>query len=334
MTPSFIRVAQRLLPASVRQHFADAIGRLNSEQRLDDKWLADSRALDIDERLRPLHRTIHSFAWSELRRFPNLTAPENFNDRIHWLMLFDQRELAIQCSDKKGVRDFVEERVGGEHLTELYACYDTAEQFEASTLPTRCAVKTSHDSGSVFLSTSQSPIQPVDILAEIRVALATQYGTHNGEWPYALVKPCILVEELLEQPGCRQPPDIKFHCVDGKVAFIHYICDRDSEPQEIIMTPSWELLPVRIYFPVTSRELPRPANLEELIRVAEAVSAGFKYVRVDLYNLDSRIIVGELTFFPMAGTYSGYGVYQIESRMRFDLTTRLPPISDGQVRFA
>ncbi|MEO2036207.1 MAG: ATP-grasp fold amidoligase family protein, partial [Planctomycetaceae bacterium] len=174
MTPSFIRVAQRLLPASVRQHFADAIGRLNSEQRLDDKWLADSRALDIDERLRPLHRTIHSFAWSELRRFPNLTAPENFNDRIHWLMLFDQRELAIQCSDKKGVRDFVEERVGGEHLTELYACYDTAEKFEASSLPTRCAVKTSHDSGSVFLSTSQSPIQPVDILAEIRVALATQ----------------------------------------------------------------------------------------------------------------------------------------------------------------
>ncbi|MEO2036414.1 MAG: ATP-grasp fold amidoligase family protein, partial [Planctomycetaceae bacterium] len=78
----------------------------------------------------------------------------------------------------------------------------------------------------------------------------------------------------------------------------------------------------------------RPANLEELIRVAEAVSAGFKYVRVDLYNLDGRIIVGELTFFPMAGTYSGYGVYQIEPRMRFDLTTRLPPISDGQVRFA
>lgn len=44
-----------------------------------------------------------------------------------------------------------------------------------------------------------------------------------------------------------------------------------------------------------------PENLNEMISVAEHLSKGFKFLRVDLYNIKGRIYFGELTFYPAAG---------------------------------
>lgn len=44
-----------------------------------------------------------------------------------------------------------------------------------------------------------------------------------------------------------------------------------------------------------------PANLSEMISIAESLSAGFKFLRVDLYNVKGKIYFGELTFYPAAG---------------------------------
>jgi hypothetical protein len=304
------------------------------EYSIEQKWSADSSALGIDQRLRPLYMTIHRFAFAKLYRFPNLVKPENFNDRIHWLMLFDQQELEIQCSDKLKVRDFVADRVGSNHLAELLGCADTLAEFERFSLPQNSVVKTNHDSGTVFVSSDLKPYSKDAMLPRLRTALARVYGVEQGEWPYAFIKPRILIEERLEQEGATQPADVKFHCVNGRVAFIHYICERDISAKEIIFTTQWERLPVRIYFPQFVGEVPQPRRLEEMIEIAESLASGFKYVRVDLYDLGNRIVVGELTFFPMAGTYSGYGVYEIEPYMRFDLCSRKPAITDGHTIFA
>jgi hypothetical protein len=38
-----------------------------------------------------------------------------------------------------------------------------------------------------------------------------------------------------------------------------------------------------------------------MIEIAAALSAGFDFVRVDLFHTNERIIFGELTFTPLAG---------------------------------
>lgn len=40
----------------------------------------------------------------------------------------------------------------------------------------------------------------------------------------------------------------------------------------------------------------KPENGDELIAVAEKLAALFELVRVDLYNIDGRIVFSELTF--------------------------------------
>jgi len=44
-----------------------------------------------------------------------------------------------------------------------------------------------------------------------------------------------------------------------------------------------------------------PDNLTDMIKVAEELSKGFKFLRVDLYNVKDKIYFGELTFYPAAG---------------------------------
>ena len=47
----------------------------------------------------------------------------------------------------------------------------------------------------------------------------------------------------------------------------------------------------------------RPSGLEEMLEIAGILGKDFRYVRVDLYNLDGQIRFGEMTFTPA----SGYG---------------------------
>ena len=44
-----------------------------------------------------------------------------------------------------------------------------------------------------------------------------------------------------------------------------------------------------------------PYNLAEMILIAEKLSAGIPFLRVDLYNIKGKIYFGELTFFPASG---------------------------------
>lgn len=44
-----------------------------------------------------------------------------------------------------------------------------------------------------------------------------------------------------------------------------------------------------------------PENLNEMISIVEKLSDGFKFLRVDLYNVKGKIYFGELTFYPVSG---------------------------------
>ena len=47
-------------------------------------------------------------------------------------------------------------------------------------------------------------------------------------------------------------------------------------------------------------EIPRPDNLDEMLRVAAALSKGIRFCRVDLYSLP-RVVFGEITFYHGSG---------------------------------
>ena len=60
---------------------------------------------------------------------------------------------------------------------------------------------------------------------------------------------------------------------------------------------NWNRMPFT-YFPPSPHEVPKPENLNEMLKLAEVLAGDFLHARVDLYHLDNnKIKFGEITFY-------------------------------------
>jgi hypothetical protein len=299
---------------------------MNLQFEIEKKWQKDHALLPLTSEHYELYHIIHSYCHKKLDQFPNLVDCQDFNDRIQWLKLFDQSEEIIQCSDKILVRDYVRERVGEQYLTKLYQVHEQFLDIDFESLPQSFVIKVNHDSGTVILVKDKSQLDYAAVQKRIDTALERSYGWENGEWAYSFVQPKILIEEYLNPEKLLPPPDYKFYCVEGKVKFLHYIYDRGgNQTKEQTLDREGNDLKTELYptFQLGNAFI-KPEVWTEMLAISERISADFKCVRVDLYHTNDRIIVGELTFWPMAGCYKGEGQKKVGQLLDFDRTTVKP----------
>lgn len=97
--------------------------------------------------------------------------------------------------------------------------------------------------------------------------------------------------------------DYKFFCFGGNVKCFKIDFGRFIEHHANYYSPQGELLPFgeKGLEPDPNHVEVMPKNLDEMVRIAEKLSHGFKFLRVDLYNVKGKIYFGELTFYPAAG---------------------------------
>ena len=99
----------------------------------------------------------------------------------------------------------------------------------------------------------------------------------------------------------KAPTDYKCHTFSGKISHITAILDKFINQTEIAMDTNWRKMPFD-FEKKASISPAKPHNLTLIINIAQALASPFSYVRVDLYLIDSSVIVGELTFTPTGGT--------------------------------
>lgn len=97
--------------------------------------------------------------------------------------------------------------------------------------------------------------------------------------------------------------DYKFFCFNGKVKFFKVDFGRFVEHHANYYSPEGKLLPFgeKGLEPDPNHIEIMPENLNKMISIVEKLSDGFKFLRVDLYNVNGKIYFGELTFYPASG---------------------------------
>jgi hypothetical protein len=247
--------------------------------------------------------------------------PLTFNEKVRYKMLADRRPLLTTFADKLAVRAYIESRVGPGHLTELYAVTTDPRSLTPDALPPEFVVKPTHASGAVVVVAdfappdsslrrtdaiwSKSIVRPESLDWSLLREIGDKWLSHRylhepSEWAYQGVPARLLAEELLEDRG-GVAPDHKLCVFDGRAKMIEVHLDRFGVHTKCMYTTDWERIAAEWGHPA-GVDVDRPAALPEMIEIAERLGAGTDFVRVDLYVLPERIVCGELTNYPLAGT--------------------------------
>lgn len=241
----------------------------------------------------------------------NLKTPCRYTEKLQWYKLYYRNPKMIQCVDKYDVRDYIEKAGFGELLNECYGVYDDVDDIDFNKLPNEFVIKDTLGGGGnrVIICTDKAKFNWNETKERLRKWVEEPLVKFGGrEWPYySGKKHRILIEKYL--PGGENGlVDYKFMCFDGRVEVCYVLADRELgvSVKEGICDRDLSLLPYMEVGDEIPDVIRKPDNYNEMLTIAEKISKAFPHVRVDLYNVDGRIIFGEMTFFDS----SGYALYE------------------------
>lgn len=228
--------------------------------------------------------------------------PKTYNEKIQWLKLNDRNPIYTQLVDKISVKEIVGKKIGLGHIIKTLGVWDSFDEIDFKTLPDKFVLKATHDSGTVVVCKNKSNLKINKVKRKIERSLKRNYYWIWREWPYKNVKPRIIAEEYLEDESNYELKDYKIFCFNGKAKYIQVDFDRFIKHKRNIYDIDWNLLDFQILYPSDrTRQIERPSQLEEMIKIAEKLSKGLIHMRVDLYSIKDKIYFGELTFHHESG---------------------------------
>lgn len=234
----------------------------------------------------------------------SLSNPLKFSEKIQWSKLFDSTGYKSTLTDKLAVRKYVEEKIGKEYLIPILGVYECPEDIDFSKLPVPSVIKCNHGCGFNIILKPGEKVNVEEIKQKLSKWMNINFSfSNNFELHYYPIKPRIYVEKYIENTGDHDVFDYKFWCFNGKVKFIQFLSERNTNGLKMLfLTPEWKPTDyVYDHSRLDFLKAKKPKNLSKMIGIAEKLSFGFNHVRVDLYNISEKIYFGELTFTSASG---------------------------------
>lgn len=196
---------------------------------------------------------------------------------------------------------------GGVILNKLFQVCDNAEDIDYDSLPEKFVIKTTNggNGDNVLIVKNKSALNIHETNRMINSWLKKNYSSVSREWAYADASshPRIVIEKFLESVDTQNSlDDYKFLCFNGKFRYLWVDKSRFVHHRRGFWDKDLNFMPdVKSDHPTFENAPALPENIKEMVSIAEALSEGFPFVRVDLYNVDGRIYFGEMTFYPWSG---------------------------------
>ena len=300
-----VRRLKEEIREEIRDH-SEKIDRLSASLKKANKRIADNRYLaNLALPRAALRESVIRWWYIKNPEIPlNLDKPRTFCEKIQCLKLTADTPLLTRLADKYAVREWVADKIGAQHLTPLLGVWERAEDVDLAALPQRFVLKANHGSHMIRIVKDKDTLNIDQLRAEMSIWLATNYAfVMSPQLQYANIPRKIIAEEYVENAD-GELHDWKVWCYRGRAHYIEFMSRKDVRLRFVFLDRDWKPTPFRYNLPGMEPldPPPRPDNLDELLRLAETLAAGFEFVRVDFYRLDDGSYrFGEMTFSPSGG---------------------------------
>lgn len=233
-------------------------------------------------------------------RWPSLRHPRGLNEKINWRILYDRRDIWNWTCDKIESKRRALELSPGILIPEVLWFGTDLSELRDLQISGRWILKSNGSSQDVFVG--QGP-PDVDVLERVVDAWKSDFQWRvNGEIAYAYAQPGAILERWISRDA-EPPYDYKVFVFDGVARFVHVHTTRFSGHRASVYTPDWIWIEEARQAHILPNEtpVPPPPHLEELLRRAEQIGAGFDFIRVDLYDTAEGVWFGETTPYSWSG---------------------------------
>lgn len=233
----------------------------------------------------------------------NLQNPVTIQDKLAWLNIYDVNPLKTKCADKIQLHDYSKEVLGEDICIPIIKVYNSTNEINWDELPQQFVLKCNHGSGMNIIVKDKSKLNKIESIGKLNHWMADDFAFRNGfEAHYHDIPHKIFAEEYKENSN-NGLIDYKFWCFNGKPEFIHVVDDRYSGNMHFnfYSVDNFDKLDLaQTNHPASNYKLDPPKNLKTMVEYAKKLSKSFKFARVDFYEIDNEVYLGEITFTPDA----------------------------------
>jgi hypothetical protein len=234
----------------------------------------------------------------------------DLNEKLFWIERYWKHPLLKKCSDKYCVREYVEKSGYGSFLNQIYGVYDQPNEIHFESLPNQFVLKCNHGGDFNIFCEDKKEINIAEVKKILSKWLKIDYGLDTAEYHYFGIKPLIMAEKLL-QPTKKELLEYQLFFINGNPEFILARNDLSHKGVEnnivVSYTLNWERISLRKQGDDDlTLGFNKPKDFKKMIECATKLAKPFPHVRVDFYDVDDKLVFGELTFSSSGNVLSNY----------------------------
>ena len=237
----------------------------------------------------------------------NLDNPTRYTEKLQYLRLYGyaNNELVSKCASRDGLREYASSKGYKDNLIDVYDIYDSFDDINFDKLPNQFVMKCTHACAYNYLVYDKSKLDIAKLRKTFNKWLAADYGKKTVEPHYSAIKPRIIIEKFMLEDG-ELPIEYKIHVFNGVAKYMYIVTGRNKEIHYNNYLIDWTDFDQAQFnhWTKSEEEIKKPRNWNEAVKISEDLASSFPFVRVDLYIINGKIYISEMTFTPAKGTLS------------------------------
>lgn len=229
--------------------------------------------------------------------FPDYEHPRTLNEKVIYVLYnyFMKSPITSVIGNKYYAKKFVVDLVGEQHVVKLLGVWDNPQDIEWDKLPNKFVLKSvrGHFGRQVILVNDKSKLNIPETIKKLEefceLPFMQKYKNKR-----------IIAEEYIDAENGLSV-DYKFFCSYGKPLFAYCLATKQSEERDVdtktfsfYSVPEWKRIPA-IAGRHAQNSIPKPKHFKKMLEVASKLSKDFPLIRVDLFEVGNRVLLGELT---------------------------------------
>lgn len=254
----------------------------------------------------------------EMGKKINLDKPFTLNEKMVWLKINYLQENYLYCCDKYLIHSYLEKRLGRDYAPRLLYVTQNVKSLRMDKIKEfPCIIKVSNGSGSNLIV--KNKLQYTDKYLQhffaSQIIAANKHTLTSREHQYLEKDPYIVVEKLLQDKNGGIPNDYKFLYINGVLQFIYCSVDRLGANVRHVYDKNWNRLHF-IWVKGADKALfkkyddtpsiAKPESFEKMKELSEELAKDFPLVRIDFYETEDNLYIGEITLHHGSGSDKFY----------------------------